>query len=144
MKKLASIIFVALILQGCATSIITPEQRTQAKFRLPEIEQNQAQVCFVREGSFMCAPWEPDIKENGQIIGILKNGSYFCHNTNNGHHTFVASTLLDYDRKISMTLAKNTRSFVRYSIKMGPVSGNGKLEEIDELSALNKIYSIGK
>jgi hypothetical protein len=144
MKKLTIIAFVALVLQGCATSTITHEQRMHAKSKLPEIEQNQAQVCFVREARFMGAPWKPDIKENGKIIGIIKNGSYFCHNTNSGQRTFVASTTLDYDREIDITLVKNTRSFVQYYIRMGAITGNGKLKEIDESLALNKIYPLSK
>jgi len=145
MKKVAvAVLFVVVIaLQGCAsTKLIAPEQQAMIKSKLPAIEQNESQVCFIRDSSMVAAIWKPDVKEGDKIIGTLTNGSYFCHNTSAGEHKYIASTTLDYNREIDMALKNDTRSYVRYSISLGALSGNGKLEEIDEPLGLSKIYDI--
>ena len=141
MKKLTIPAIISFVLQGCSSVVVTPEQQLQVKSLLPKVEQNKAQVCFVREGG-MAPTWSPDVAENGTKIGELAYNSYFCHNTTNGEHKYIASTVLDFDREININLDKDTRSYVDYSISMGILSGNGELKEINESEALSKIFII--
>lgn len=143
MRKAVMAVLCIVVLQGCATTaLILPDQQAQVRSKLPAIEQNEAQVCFIRDSSIVAAVWKPDIKEGDKIIGVLRNGSYFCHNTNAGQHKYIASTSLDFNREVDIALNSNSRSYIRYSINMGILSGNGRLEEIDEPMGLSKIYAI--
>lgn len=142
MKRIVTISILAFVLQGCSTTVISSEQRLEARAHLPKVEQKQAQVCFIRENKLVAQTWKPDIKEDGKKIGELGNDQFFCHNTTNGQHKYIASTALDYDREIDMNLTINSRRFVDYTIGMGVLSGNGKLTEVDEETALNKIHEI--
>jgi hypothetical protein len=87
--------------------------------------------------------WNPEVREGDKVIGVLSNGSYFCHNVTTGQHKYIVNAALDYDREIEVVLRSTARKYIFYSINMGFVSGNGKLEEIDEPLGLSKIYTIG-
>jgi hypothetical protein len=92
----------------------------------------------------MAITWNPDIKEDGKKIGTIANSSYVCHNTTAGQHQYIVDAVLDKNRKIDITLKPEARGYIQYSIHMGLVTGNGKLEILDEPMGLSKINDISK
>lgn len=116
MKKLLYLLPFALI--GCVSvdNHVTPEAIRAAKVSLPAISKGMSSVCFVRQSRFIGIAGKPDILYNGEIIGEIKNGSYFCQEFKPGEHVFTLKAPLSDDAFAPITTKAGERKYIEFSL----------------------------
>lgn len=115
------------LLSGCAS---VSEHATNV---FPEPASGKALIYFFREKKFSGALIAYNIKENGQVIGAVANGTYFFIQADPGVHTYTAATEAESSR--TLTVAAGQTHYIECGVEMGMFAGRPALKVASEAEA---------
>lgn len=116
-----------VVLAGCASATKVGAPPT------PEVHPEKGLVYFFRESRFVGGGVSFNVRDNGEVIGALKNGTYFFHYVEPGEHVFSARTEVERERAIQIEAGKVY--YIKGSISMGVLAGRPELTIVDEAEA---------
>jgi hypothetical protein len=130
--KLQQILTVGLfglvaLMSGCAS---VSKQATNV---FPEPKPDQGLVYFYREKKFVGGMISYNVKENGQVIGAIANGTYFFVFADPGSHSYTASTESDSTRTLEVEAGKT--HYVECGVEMGVFAGRPSLKIASDAEA---------
>jgi len=131
-RKPISIAFMLLMLAllgGCVTGTI---QETKV---YPEPEPGKGLVYFFRERKMAGGAVAYNIQENGEVIGAIKNGTYFFVQATPGTHTYSASTEATKSRTIEVEAGQTY--YIECGVDLGFFAGQPSLKIVIEDEALS-------
>lgn len=142
MKKVLLLLtcFIMLSITGCASM---PKKSDYTLLETaPQIEANEqsALIYFFREKSFIGAGVSYYVNENGERIGVIRNGSYFVLNAPTGQHTYSAETESTVTVTINVEAGKNY--YIEGGVGMGMFMGRPTLNIVTEDYAKPKLNGL--
>jgi hypothetical protein len=90
-------------------------------------------VYVYREKKIMGMAVSYNVKENGQVIGAIANGTYFFVFADPGKHTYTASTESDSARTLDVEGGKTY--YLEAGVEMGVFAGRPALKIASEAEA---------
>jgi len=115
------------MLTGCASV------SKQATNIFPEPKPDKGLVYVYREKKIMGMAVSYNVKENGQVIGAIANGTYFFVFADPGKHTYTASTESDSARTLDVEGGKTY--YLEAGVEMGVFAGRPALKIASEAEA---------
>lgn len=134
MKKLAILIALACaaMFSGCASG----PQYSAIKDTIPPVPAESGRIYFFRP-SVLGAAIQPDVKVNGQVVGVAKSHGFFYIDRPAGEYKIETST--EVTRTLSLVLEKGQTRFVQLNISMGFFVGHVYPELVDEATGTKGI-----
>ena len=111
-------------MSGCASV------SRQATNIYPEAKPDKGLVYFFRERKFVGGAISYNVKENGNIIGAIGNGTYFFMFADPGSHSYSASTEATSSRTLDIEAGKTY--YIECSVEMGVFAGRPSLKITSE------------
>ncbi len=105
---LAGIAALACALSGCAVGLATDQE---AAFAEPNLEPGDARIYFLRSSSIVGAAIEPEIRLNGEVIGISRPGGFFYVTRPAG--SYYAATSMELKQPASFELSAGEIKYLR-------------------------------
>lgn len=139
MKKVLFISFFAFFIFGCAGSIASHKDFSTFPYKgIPDFDTNKALVCIYRPWHSMSFGSLPLVFKDEQIIGVLKNGSYFVEESEPGQYSYYIELGGFGKERVSvlMELESGKRYFIAYRTlldRLEQVSQNLAMTEIEGL-----------
>lgn len=135
MKRL---LIVGLLLSGCGgISIVGEEVQSQVESKLPSIPSDQGQLCICRVYNFARFTSVFDMKANGEDIGRLSSGSYFCINLEPDE--YIISTKLGFNRASEEVLIRpGVRKYMDFQFGLDGLDFDSTSREVG-LSCINSV-----
>lgn len=122
------------LMSGCAS---VSKQATNV---YPEVPPDKGLVYFYREKKFVGGMISYNVKENGQVIGAIANGTYFFVFAEPGSHTYTASTESESSRTIDVQAGKTY--YIECGIEMGVLAGRPSLKIASEAEGKSVLPSL--
>jgi hypothetical protein len=116
--KLAAIAAVAAVLGGCAASGAKYQEMASS---MPSLKAGDGRIYFLRSSSMVGAAIQPDIRLNGQVVGVSKPGGFFYVDRPAG--TYSAATSTEVEKTASFALASGETKYLRTSPSLGVLVG---------------------
>ena len=113
----ACAIGIAALAAGCATG----PKYAEVASSMPKLGADQGRVYFFRSSSMFGAAIQPDVRLNGQVVGVSKPGGYFYVDRPAGN--YVASTSTETEKTASFILAPGETKYLRTSPSFGVLVG---------------------
>jgi len=115
------------MLTGCAS---VSRQTTNV---FPEPNPDKGLVYFFREKKFKGMSISYNVKENGQVVGALANGTYFFVFADPGKHSYTASTEASSTRSLDIEAGKTY--YIEAGVEMGLFTGRPSLKIASDVEA---------
>lgn len=96
----------------------------------PEVREDKGLVYFYRERKFVGAAISYNIKENGEIVGAIANGTYFFLFVDPGTHTYTAATEASTSRTLEVEAGKTY--YVECGVEMGFMAGHPSMRIVND------------
>lgn len=132
----------AAVLAGCATGA----KYTEMASSIPTLKPGEGRVYFIRTSSMVGGALQPEIRLNGQPVGVSQSGGFFYVDRPAGNYVAAAST--ETEKTLSFTLAAGETKYVRSSVSLGVMVGRLILEletpEKGKAELANLSYSVPK
>lgn len=122
--KRCIILFVAVLLAGCATG----PKFAEVIPSLSKMPPDSGRIYLYR-ATALGAAVQPEVKLNGQVIGKSVPRGFFYVDRKPGNYEILTST--EVDRKLSLTLDKEQTRYVRLNISLGFFVGHVYPELVD-------------
>jgi len=141
---LVSLVFIVFLYAGCAS---VPAGKTLVIHReqMPEMspDNNSAVVTFYREGRFLVSAGLPfSLRESGQTIGVLENGTYFSVRTTHGNHTYTVEAFAKPSESITIIAKPNATTYIEVNFFAWGLRQFFSLKEIPPVTAKAAIQSL--
>jgi hypothetical protein len=130
--KFAGLAVVAVVLAGCATGGAKYHELASS---MPTLKSGEGRVYFFRSSSFVGAALQPEIRLNGQVVGVSKPGGFFYVDRPAGNYTAAAAT--ETEKSASFALQAGETKYLRTSPSIGILVGRilVELESPDKAKA---------
>ncbi len=116
--KLAAVAGIVAILGGCAASGAKYQEVASA---MPGLKAGEGRIYFLRSSSFVGAAIQPEIRLNGQVVGVSRPGGFFYVDRPAGSYTAATST--ETEKSASFALQAGETKYLRTSPSMGIMVG---------------------
>ena len=126
MLKALFTIGIFALLFACATG--PKYEEVQATF--PDISPNNGRVFFYRKAVMFGDAIQPEVKMNGQVVGLAQPGGFFFADRPAGDMEVLTST--EVDERLTFTLDEGEVRYVKLSIQMGVLVGRVVPSLVDE------------
>ena len=141
MKKILFIPFFVLFIFGCTGSIASHNDFSTFPYKgISNFDANKALVCIYRPWHFLSCGSLPFVFKDEQIIGVLKNGSYFLEESDPGQYSYYIELGGAIGGKVRISVLMELESGERYFIvyrnrleRLVQVSQNLAMTEIEGL-----------
>lgn len=107
-----------VLIAGCAA---TGARHDQMASSIPTLKPGEGRIYFFRSASFAGGAVQPDIRLDGQVVGVSKPGGFFYVDRPAGNHVASAST--ETEKTVSFTLQPGETKYIRSSVSMGIMVG---------------------
>jgi hypothetical protein len=124
-----------LLLSGCATGA----KYTEVRSTLPSLAPSEGRIYFYRP-SALGAAVQPDIKLNGQKVGLAKPHGFYFVDRAPGNCEVSAAT--ETEKKLTFTLDPGQERFVRLKIQLGVLVGRIVPELVDRAEAEEELKNL--
>lgn len=121
--KFAGAALIGTLLAGCAA---TGMKYDQASAGMPSLKPGEGRVYFFRSSSMMGAAIQPEIRLNGQVVGVSKPGGFFYVDRPAGN--YAASTATEVEKVANFVLQGGETKYLRTSVSMGIMVGRVAVE----------------
>ncbi|ROZ63177.1 DUF2846 domain-containing protein [Ramlibacter sp. WS9] len=116
--KLAGLAAIAAVLGGCAASGAKYQEVASS---MPSLKPGEGRIYFLRSSSIVGAAIQPDIRLNGQVVGVSKPGGFFYVDRSAG--TYAAATSTEVEKSASFALAAGETKYLRTTPSIGVLVG---------------------
>jgi len=127
------LIFSSLFISNCASTYLTV-QDTQS---FPKPPDDKGIIYFYRPSAFAGAAVSYDIRLNDNIIGAVRNGTYFYKMLEPGSYVFWART--EAKKEINMEIESGKNQYIKCGVGWGFFVGHPKFSVVPEVTGKNEI-----
>lgn len=133
--QLLLLVFVALIMGGCATVGKMPVEM-DLKIKEMKSPEGKALVYIVRPSSFGFAI-KMTVTCDGEYVGTTAGKRYIYTVLSPGNHLFVSKA--ENKSELSIVLEEGKTYYLEQQVKMGLIKARNKLVRLDEVEGRNKL-----
>jgi hypothetical protein len=129
--RLTAVMAASLILTGCASVGMAPQEESAAAKQFPLPEANSAGL-YIYRNSFIGGALKKDIWLDGKCIGESAPDVFFYTKTEGGKSHDIDTESEFSPNRLSLQMEGGKNYFVRQYIKMGAFVGGAGLEQVSE------------
>lgn len=122
---------------GCASS---GPKFAEIKETLPALDTDKGRIYFYRDASIVGSAVQPEIRLNGEAVGVSQPGGFFFVDRLPGN--FEVSTTTEVENKIQFSLTAGQTRYVRTHVSMGILIGRAYPVLIDADQAIGDMANL--
>ncbi|WP_296228759.1 DUF2846 domain-containing protein [Ralstonia sp. UBA689] len=140
MKQFARMLLIGLaaafLLGACASGV----KHADMAASIPTLKAGEGRIYFLRSSSMLGAAVQPDIRLNGEVVGVSKPGGFFFVDRPAGKYVVSAAT--ETEKTLHLTLSSGETKYVRSSPSVGIVVGRVVLSQESEEDAVEELAGL--